>query len=407
MNPTMKSGERKVRVAIVVSHPIQHFVYLYKALAQSDAIQLKVFFASKIGVKPYFDKDMNVEIRWAADLLGGYDSEFLSEADCISQTGFWEINNPSITPALKKFMPDVVQLHGYAQLTLLRALVWCSFRRIPVLLWSDSSLLFKREAWKQYLKSFTLPWVLRLYYGVYSTGDNNAAYYRRYGIKDARIFSCPFTVDETSLCLALENKPVLREQFRTKYVITDDEIILLFVAKLVERKRPQDLLDALKRAQEKLGNTVKLVAFFAGNGILLDDMIAQAKLQNIRAIFAGFINVDELPSIYAMSDILVFPSAREPYGLSAREAICLGLPLIVSDQIGCIGETDAARPEFNALVYPATNVQMLSEHIVTIVTSQSKYKAMSEASLKVATEMNVNKSVQGFVTGVKDACERI
>jgi glycosyltransferase involved in cell wall biosynthesis len=394
---------KKIRVAIVVSHPIQQFVHLYKAIAKDNTIELKVFFASNIGVKPYFDKDMNTEIKWASDLLAGYDHEFLTEADSINETGFWQINNPSIISALKTFSPGVVQLHGYAQLTMLRAILWCSFKRIPVILSADSSLLFLRAAWKQFLKDLLLPWFLRLFYGVISTGDNNAAYFKHYGVKSERIFICPFTVDENLLGHARDERSILRKQYRAKYAIEDDEIMLLFVGKLVPWKRPQDLLDALSLAQAQLGLTVKLVAFFAGDGAMREALEHQVNSQNLRAIFAGFINVDVLPSIYAMSDVLVFPSERDAYGLSAREAICVGLPLIVSDQIGCVGPTDAARPDFNALVYPSLNASLLAKTIVSLVSHPNRLKQMSEASLQVAIDMGPNKSVAGFLSAVKDA----
>jgi glycosyltransferase involved in cell wall biosynthesis len=397
---------KKVRVAIVISHPIQHFVHLYKALAKEEAIELKVFFATKIGVNPYFDRDMNTEIQWASDLLSGYEYAFLPEGDGINQTGFWSINNPSIINALKSFQPDVVQLHGYAQLTLLRALLWCKIKQIPVLLWSDSSLLFKRAAWKQIIKNSLLPKLLNLFHGVLSTGDNNAAYYAYYGVKKSHIFRCPFTVDEVSLSQANLNKTKLREEFRGQYGVAKDELMLLFVGKLAPWKRPEDLLLALSLAQQTLGSKVKLVAFFAGNGVLLDQLKKQASAQHLRAIFAGFINVDILPSIYAMADVLVFPSEREPYGLSAREAICLGLPLIVSDQIGCIGPTDAARPMRNALIYPSMDKDALAKQIVAFAMDEEKRTHMSKASLAIAADMHVSASVTGFLNAVQSAYKK-
>lgn len=402
----MNGSSKKPRVAIVVSHPIQHFVHLYKALAKSDELELKVLFCSKIGVNAYFDKNMNTEIQWATDLLGGYEYEFLPEADSIKESGLMKINNPSIVAALKTFDPDVVQLHGYAQLTLLRALVWCKLKRIPVLLWSDSSLLFKRAQWKQFLKDWLLPMLIRQFHGVLSTGDNNSAYYQRYGVKSDRIFRCPFTVDETLLGRANIEKTRLRTQLRVKYGIAEDEMVLLFVGKLAPWKRPQDILDALPIAQLKLNSTVKLVAFFAGDGVMRDELEAQVKSQNLRAIFGGFINVDVLPSIYAMADVLVFPSEREPYGLSAREAICVDLPLIVSDQIGCIGATDAARPSYNAIVYKSMHVDLLVEAIVTLFGNPKLCQTMAKASLSVAAEMDANKSVAGFLAAVIDASRK-
>lgn len=402
----MNNPAKKIRVAIVISHPIQHFVHLYKALARQESIQLKVFFASKIGLNSYFDKDMAVEIKWATDLLGGYEYEFLSEADTIKESGFMKINNPSISSALKNFAPDVVQLHGYAQLTLLRALLWCKLNRVPVLLWSDSSLLFRRPALKQFLKDMMLPVLLNRFSGVLTTGENNAAYYLKYGVKPNDIFRCPFTVDEPRLSEAKVNKLVLREQHRANYKISNDEIVLLFVGKLAPWKRPQDLLEAVRIAQEKLSVTAKLVAFFAGNGVMKAELEAIASAKSIRAVFGGFINVDVLPSIYAMADILIFPSEKEPYGLSAREAICVGLPLIVSDQIGCIGATDAARPDINALVYPSLNVESLATKIVALASRPGLLTKMSKASLVVATDMAECKSVAGFLSAVNTVVRR-
>ncbi len=396
---------KKTKVAIVVSHPIQHFVHLYKALAKNSSIDLKIFFASKIGVKVYFDKDMNTEIKWNIDLLTGYDYEFLPEAEYINKTGFWAINNPSIVSALKKYSPDVVQLHGYAQLTMLRALIWCNWKRIPVLLSTDSSLLFRRALWKTMLKDVVLTKLFSLFYGVISTGDNNIAYFKRYGVKAERIFRAPFTIDQLLFANAIDKKAGLRHEYRAKYEIENDEMVLLFVGKLMPIKRPQDLLDALSLAQAKLGQVVKLVAFFAGDGVMRKELEAQALLRNSRAIFAGFINVDILPSIYVMSDVLVFPSERDAYGLSAREAICVGLPLIVSDQIGCVGVMDAARPDYNALVYPSSNVSALAEAIVKLANNSQKLEDMSQASLRVAHEMREETSVAGFMSAVLDAIE--
>jgi len=64
------------KLAIVVSHPIQHFVPFYRALAAHSEIDLIVLFASRIGVQPYFDREMNTTITWNMDLLGGYDHIF-------------------------------------------------------------------------------------------------------------------------------------------------------------------------------------------------------------------------------------------------------------------------------------------------------------------------------------------
>jgi len=179
--------------------------------------------------------------------------------------------------------------------------------------------------------------------------------------------------------------------------------VLLFVGKLAPWKRPQDVLDALERAQAAIGSSHGLTAVFAGDGALADSLKQASKARNLRAIFAGFVNVDVLPACYAMADVLVFPSEREPYGLSAREAICVGLPLIVSDQIGCVGPTDAARPDYNALVYPTGDITALARAIVSLTADPVLLKIMGEASLAVAADLGLERSLGGFMAAVDDA----
>jgi glycosyltransferase involved in cell wall biosynthesis len=52
--------------------------------------------------------------------------------------------------------------------------------------------------------------------------------------------------------------------------------------------------------------------------------------------FAGFRNQRALPSLYAAADMLVLPSdSRETWGLVANEALASGVPIVVSDAVGC------------------------------------------------------------------------
>ena len=50
--------------------------------------------------------------------------------------------------------------------------------------------------------------------------------------------------------------------------------------------------------------------------------------------FFGFQNRDQIAKFYAVSDLLVLPSVRETWGIVVNEAMCLGLPVIVSNQVG-------------------------------------------------------------------------
>jgi glycosyltransferase involved in cell wall biosynthesis len=50
--------------------------------------------------------------------------------------------------------------------------------------------------------------------------------------------------------------------------------------------------------------------------------------------FFGFQDRNQIPKYYAISDVLVLPSVRETWGIVVNEALCFGVPAIVSHQVG-------------------------------------------------------------------------
>src|SRR5205807_7168377 len=52
--------------------------------------------------------------------------------------------------------------------------------------------------------------------------------------------------------------------------------------------------------------------------------------------FVGFVNQSRIPKYYAASDVFVLPSENETWGLAINEAMCAGLPIVASEEIGCV-----------------------------------------------------------------------
>ena len=82
---------------------------------------------------------------------------------------------------------------------------------------------------------------------------------------------------------------------------------------------------------EEFNRNGKLLTI-VGTGILENELRSIAKA-NIT--FKGFIANEELSVIYAAHDIFILPSRSEPWGLVVDEAIFHGLPVVVSDRVGC------------------------------------------------------------------------
>lgn len=98
----------------------------------------------------------------------------------------------------------------------------------------------------------------------------------------------------------------------------------LYVGRLVDVKNVLLLIEEFN----KNGKPLTIV----GNGYLEKDLKQRAE-KNIS--FTGFIENTQLGRIYQSHDVFILPSYSETWGLVVEEAIYWGLPVIVSDRVGC------------------------------------------------------------------------
>lgn len=389
----------RLRIAIVATHPIQHFVPFYRALSLDPSLQVHVFFASRIGLDEYFDREMNVTVKWRMDLTSGYDHTFLPGADRIHESSFFKMNNLSLGAALDRFRPDAVVVYGYSNITALGTILGAILRRIPLLLISDSELLRERTTAIGWIKDRLLPILGASVFAVLTVGDRNEQYWTRFGVKPGRLFRTPFTIDETLYRDTQRQRDALRRAWRAEHAVGQDEVVFLAVGKLSNRKRQADVLAALRIAA-KAG---PLRVVLAGDGADRAALEAQAAEAGLPVTFLGFVNVDALPSVYAAADVLVHASSSDPHPLVFSEAACVGLPIIASDRIGAVGPTDIARVGENAVIYPVGDVERLAAAMTDLASDAALRAAMSEASLRIFDTQQASVSVNGLRTAARAA----
>jgi glycosyltransferase involved in cell wall biosynthesis len=392
----LMAANSPVRVAVVVSHPIQHYVHLYRALARQNGLILSVMFCSRLGADSYHDHEMQTEIKWAGNLLEGYDHQFLPDGAHIKGTSFREVNNPSVTDALARFGPDVVVQYGYSQLTQLRALAWCRRNGIPSLMIGDSENRRKRSGVRTIARALVLRCLLRQYAGFLTVSDQNRAFYRAFGVPEHRLYRCPFPLDETAYLDARARRAEHRAAIRQRYGIGSDTMLFLTVGKLSGYKRVGDAVAAAAVVRQRGDLPLKPHLIVCGDGAERGALERQAAATGAPVTFAGFINVDALPGFYAASDVLVHASEIENYGHICAESAAIGLPMILSDQVGAIGPTSVARPDVNALIYPCGNRDRLAGAMARLMTDTGLFDRMAAASLLAHADNNLAASIAGM-----------
>ncbi|NUQ21432.1 MAG: glycosyltransferase, partial [Gemmatimonadaceae bacterium] len=86
---------------------------------------------------------------------------------------------------------------------------------------------------------------------------------------------------------------------RRAWRVADGMMVAAFVGKLVPKKRPLDLLEAVAASGRRDIHVV-----YVGDGELREACRATAERLSVPATFAGFHNQGQLPSAYAGMDVL-------------------------------------------------------------------------------------------------------
>lgn len=373
------------RLAIVASHVIQYQDPFFRLLAQDPDIDLTVLYCSKAGAETYRDEDMKTTLAWDIELLQGYRYRFLRNLARDGNAGYTRLINPGIIPALISGRYDaVIFMFGWGAITALLGMAACWITRTPFFLYGDSSFPPPERGFRSKVRAWFLRRVFARASGFMVSGKLNAEYYRHYGGDERTFFLLPWAVDNSRFAEASGGR--LREQ----YGIAEDAVVILFSAKLVARKDPMTLL----RAFETMKHRSRAALVFMGDGELRRALEAYAREHHIDNVhFIGFINQREIPSHYAMSDVFVLPSLYEPRGAVINEAMACGLPVIVTDRCGSIG--DIVRENDNAFIYRAGDTAALRDALDTIVSDDALRARMGERSSAIIAEWDFARGVRG------------
>ena len=379
---------KKTRLSIFMSHPIQYQVSLIRNIAIQEEIDLNVYYYWDFGVEETFDKEFNQKIKWDMPLFGGYKHTFLRNFAFSKSTSFFGCINLGAPLKFFKNKPDVVLVFGWALFSNWIVMMMAFISRTPLLIYGESPLSHEtsksgfRNDIRKMLLSFIFSKASKLLY----IGNENKKFYKSLGINDSKLVFVPYSVDNKSHIENANNLKPIRQNIKKELGLGKDSIVILFTGKLIEKKRPFDLLKAFEMSQKSLIEK-NVYLLFAGDGEQRQELEIYTKINNINnVIFLGFQNQTELPRVYAAADLFVLPSGLgETWGLVVNEAMYYGLPIIVSDLVGC-GSDIVTRD--NGRIFPYGDVVELSKNMLKIILDDNLRKKLGSNSPSIIKNYN-------------------
>jgi glycosyltransferase involved in cell wall biosynthesis len=385
LSPNTGTGRReRVRLAYLVSHPIQYQAPLLRRIAQEPDIELTVFFGSDFSLRSYQDEGFGVEVKWDVPLMEGYRSKFLP---VIRDDGTQTVTTPlnyGIFSALRGGAGggfDVLWVHGYAMVNALHGMLAAKALGIPVLLRGDMWLKDRpRSGSKLFLKKLFFKALKNLVDGILPVGTLNEEYWRHYLGDDIPLFLMPYAVDNEyfqrrSLEVAGE-----REKLRRELDLDVGRPVILFASKLQQRKHCSDLLRAYRILRDKICGPLPYLVI-VGEGEERGALEEQARIDGLSDIrFCGFRNQSELPAFFDIASVFVLPARHEPWGLVVNEAMNAARAVVISDDVGC--HPDLVRDGVEGFVFPIGDVDALAETLLRVLATPETAAAMGRNALK-------------------------
>jgi glycosyltransferase involved in cell wall biosynthesis len=399
--PASDASPRPVRLAYLVSHPIQYQAPLLRRIAQEPDIDLTVLFGSDFSVRSYKDEGFGVELAWDTPLTEGYKHEFLHT---LRDIGTVSSTSPISTGILRRLRGsglspsfDALWVHGYASVNALHGIAAANALGIPVILRAESWLRDRqRSGLKLAIKKLYFRILGSMLSAVLPIGTFNALYWRHYFGSRVPQFLMPYAVDNDYFARKAAEAAPLEHELRASLSLDPLRPVILFASKLQQRKHCDHLIEAYIRftASRQPGQPVPYL-IIVGDGeerARLETLCRDAGLADVR--FAGFQNQSVLPRYLQLADVFVLPSRHEPWGLIVNEAMAAGCAVIASDDVG--SHADLITDGVEGFVFPTGDIAALTAALeYTFATPESAAALGRRAAARIRS-WSFEEDIQGL-----------
>lgn len=360
-----------IRVGLVINCPAPYRNAPLAILANNPELVCKTFFCSKL--EPIRN--------WKVDGLK-FDHQYLKERFYVANDKVVHTNF-DVWPALRKFKPDVVITAGFNP-TFLFAYLYSRFCGAKHIAWTDGTAISEtvltsvHRAVRHHIYPRSSAFI--------GASNGSADLYRKYNVPASLFFKSHLAADN--------------ERFFAVGPV-EKKYDFIFSGRFTEVKNPFFAIDVVRGVAKKLGRTMSIA--FIGAGSMEAQMREAAAVDGVEAHFLGFAQQDELPSRYAASRLLLFPTLWDPWGVVANEACAAGVPVLVTPVAGAANELVVH--ERNGFVLPL-EVDRWVDAAARLLTDDALYRQFSDESRRIVREYNYENAAKGLLDAIRAAAGR-
>jgi 1,2-diacylglycerol 3-alpha-glucosyltransferase len=188
----------------------------------------------------------------------------------------------------------------------------------------------------------------------------------------------------------------MRDTLRTDLGVSG--VVFLYVGRLWQGKGTDTLMAAYERVERELPRATTLLV--VGDGPEERSIARTSEGRQLRIKLAGFHQKGELPRFYAASDVFVFPTLGDPYGLVVDEAMAAQLPIISSTAAGEIRERVV--DGVNGFLVPPADASALADAMVRLAQDSGLRDEMGTRSYEMISPFTPESWAEAFEIAAED-----
>jgi glycosyltransferase involved in cell wall biosynthesis len=297
-----------------------------------------------------------------------------------------------IVSELSKLRADVFIISGFSLSSLLISMA-ARLQGIPFVIWSGA--VMTEQGTGSAVRKIIRSHLTRNAKAFVAYGNLSKQYLMSFGAGGETVKKATNTVDisfymnETEKIRKKSSRP---EAFEAGY------LHFLCVSRFIGRKGVPCLLKALALLRPEAG---KYKLHLVGDGPEKEDYIKLSERLGLKekVHFWGFQQEKSLPDFYAGSQVFIFPTLYDPWGLVLNEAMAAGLLVIASLRAGAT--YDLVDHGKNGFVIDPENTRQFSEILEWCLTHREQLPEMGENGRKTILEKaTIEKSAQGFTEAI-------
>jgi glycosyltransferase involved in cell wall biosynthesis len=169
----------------------------------------------------------------------------------------------------------------------------------------------------------------------------------------------------------------------------------------VGRVKKYKSIDHFIKAVAVLKQRKHIEAVVVGDGDARDDLIRLAQKLNITVHFTGFVSEEEKYRIYHRARVVVQPSIKEGWGLTAIEAQSCGTPVVCADSPGL---REVVQDGTTGFLYDYGNIDSLVEKIMVLMDDEKLWRDFSMAARTWASEFSWDRAADTLEEILEEQC---